>query len=101
MALSKADLEAIRAMFGGSPAATAAAPVRGRKAKKARKVNAGDPSATYTVEAGTREGFVQLRFTAKPTADVRANLKANGFRWSGSNGVWYGPKAALAALTSN
>lgn len=34
-------------------------------------------------------GGVEIRFSAKPAADIRAMLKANGFRWSPANGVWW------------
>ena len=34
------------------------------------------------------ENRVQIIFSAKPDADVRAVLKQNGFRWAPSQGVW-------------
>lgn len=43
-----------------------------------------------TITAGTRPGFVELAFTGKPDTATREALKAHGFRWASSRGVWYG-----------
>jgi len=44
-----------------------------------------------------RAGVVEVVFPAKPVEEVRAALKAAGFRWAKSGGCWYGPEAALPA----
>ena len=46
---------------------------------------------------------VRIRFSAKPDERIRAMLKANGFRWSPSAGLWWrrrirGAADFLAAL---
>jgi hypothetical protein len=46
---------------------------------------------------------VELRFSDKPEAAIRAMLKANGFRWAPSSGTWWrrgvhGAADFLAAL---
>lgn len=50
-----------------------------------------------SVRPGKRPGFVEVVFPAKPSEEVRAELKAAGFRWAPSGGCWYGPKVALPA----
>lgn len=52
----------------------------------------------YEKSAGKREGFVELRFAAKPSEAVREALKAAGFRWASSEGCWYGLEARLPEL---
>lgn len=47
---------------------------------------------------GTREGFSEVRFDAKPSGEVRDSLKAAGFRWASSSGCWYGRTDALGSL---
>ena len=37
----------------------------------------------------TEKNGIELKFEDKPSEEVRANLKANGFRWSKYNKVWY------------
>ena len=37
----------------------------------------------------TDKNGIELKFTDKPSEEARANLKANGFRWSKYNKVWY------------
>ena len=37
----------------------------------------------------TEKNGIELKFADKPSEEVRANLKANGFRWSKYNKVWY------------
>ena len=41
-----------------------------------------------TVEANQEENRLQIFFDHKPEEDVRSELKANGFRWAPSAGVW-------------
>ena len=40
------------------------------------------------VEANTQDNRLQIFFDGKPDADVRENLKRNGFRWSPKAGAW-------------
>lgn len=44
-----------------------------------------------------RAGFVEILFPDKPAEEIRAELKAAGFRWSRFSCVWYGPAACLPA----
>lgn len=32
---------------------------------------------------------IELKFNSKPSSEVLANIKANGFRWNGKKSVWY------------
>lgn len=41
-----------------------------------------------TVEANQEENRLQIFFDQKPDEDVRAALKANGFRWAPGAGAW-------------
>ena len=41
-----------------------------------------------TIEENREENRLQIMFDAKPEANVRATLKANGFRWAPSQGAW-------------
>ena len=49
-----------------------------------------------TVTPGTRPGYVEVRFATRPAEDVRAGLKAHGFRWARSSQSWYGRDKAYA-----
>lgn len=49
------------------------------------------------ITPGTRPGYVELRYAAKPDDAVRAALKAAGFRWSRQHGCWYGLEARMPA----
>lgn len=51
---------------------------------------------TVTVTAGKRPGFVDLLFASKPDVTTRSMLKAQGFRWSPTFGVWYGLASRLS-----
>lgn len=42
-----------------------------------------------------RAGVVEVRFVEKPDEQVRAQLKAAGFRWARSTSCWYGPESRL------
>lgn len=61
-----------------------------------------------TLRPGTRPGFVEIAFPAKPDARDIAELKASGFRYVARGPHWYGKaeKApasfaqGVAALTS-
>ena len=51
-----------------------------------------------TVRPSTmRAGFVEVVHGSKPPEDVRAELKAAGFRWAFGARCWYGPAARLPA----
>jgi len=50
---------------------------------------------SVTVREGTKPGYSEVLFPSKPSSDVREKLKANGFRWSRYNGVWYGKTEKL------
>lgn len=43
-----------------------------------------------------KAGVVEIVFTEKPSAEVRAEVKAHGFRWAKTNGCWYGRDIAYA-----
>ncbi len=72
-------------------------PVTERKPKPAQ-----DATTTGTSSAGSTDaaggavirdnpdwGSVEVKFPAKPSDEVRSRLKAEGFKWSGKQGVWY------------
>jgi hypothetical protein len=42
-----------------------------------------------------RAGVVEVHFAEKPDEQVRAQLKAAGFRWARSSSCWYGPESRL------
>ena len=42
----------------------------------------------YRLIENVEENRIQLFFPGKPSADIRSNLKSNGFRWSRYNGCW-------------
>jgi hypothetical protein len=42
-----------------------------------------------TVQENAAKGGIEIKFGARPSAEVLAQLKANRFRWSSSNGCWY------------
>lgn len=48
-----------------------------------------------TVREGTRPGFVEVRFAAKPPLEQREELKRHGFRWARRSRCWYGPGSRL------
>lgn len=41
--------------------------------------------------------YVEIKFDDKPAADIRGMLKAAGFRWSPSSGVWWRSRVEGAA----
>lgn len=45
----------------------------------------------------SRDGKLEIRFAAKPGAEIRAELKLAGYRWHGAEGIWYGPSERLPA----
>ncbi len=47
------------------------------------------------VSEGTREGYVNIRFPAKPDNNARTELKQAGFRWSPKNTCWWGKSDRL------
>ena len=44
----------------------------------------------YTVTDNPEYNSVDVKFPGKPSEVIRNALKANGFRWNGKRGVWYG-----------
>lgn len=44
----------------------------------------------FTVRPGTKPGFTEVIFKAKPAEAIRSRLKNAGFRWSSFNKLWYG-----------
>lgn len=44
----------------------------------------------YTVTDNPEYNSVDVKFPGKPSEIIRNALKANGFRWNGKRGVWYG-----------
>jgi hypothetical protein len=50
-----------------------------------------------TVRPGTRAGFVEVVFPAKPEQEVLDELKTAGYRWSRFNSCWYGREGSLPA----
>lgn len=67
-------------------------------AQGAPAIETAEPAACVggvEVRASDFPGNVELVFPAKPAEDVRDELKAAGFRWSGRNGCWYGKAARL------
>lgn len=56
------------------------------------------PAATadgVTLSEG-RNGNTEIRFAAKPSDEIRSELKAHGFRWAKTYGCWYGQDRAYA-----
>lgn len=51
-----------------------------------------------TIGPGTRDGYSEVRFSVKPSGEVRDALKGAGFRWASSAGCWYGRTDRLGAL---
>ena len=57
---------------------------------------AADLSTTEaTVRLGTRPGYVEVIFPARPTPAVLTELKAAGFRWALRSRCWYGLRDRL------
>lgn len=50
---------------------------------------------TISPSSIVRSGVVEVRFAEKPDEQVRAQLKAAGFRWARSNSCWYGSESRL------
>jgi hypothetical protein len=66
-----------------------------RLAELKRTKDVGSGSKTHNTTAGavevienTDEMRIQMVFPGKPSLDVRATLKSNGFRWAPSQGAW-------------
>ena len=41
------------------------------------------------VQENAAKGGIEIKFGVRPSSEVLSQLKANGFRWSSSNGCWY------------
>jgi len=50
---------------------------------------AGESIPDVQVQRNLERNGVEVRFARKPPEHVRAELKANGFRWSRQQGLWY------------
>lgn len=81
-----------------SPGA-AAALFSGRDGKIPSKAES--EGKNYTIEPGTKPGYVQVRFDDKPERDVIDKLKAAGYRWSMRNKVWYGKEERLPDIDND
>lgn len=44
----------------------------------------------FSITPNMERGTLEVRFDSKPSEKVRDVLKANGFRWSSKNKLWYG-----------
>lgn len=53
------------------------------------------PCEGFDVRPGKRPGYVDVAFSEKPDEATRDALKASGFRWARSYGVWYGHEDRL------
>jgi len=47
------------------------------------------PQGPVTLTFNAAKNGLQLHFPAKPSEEIRAELKAAGWRWSFRNGCWY------------
>lgn len=56
-----------------------------------------DTGAVRVTPSTVKPENVEIRFAVKPDADVRAELKAAGFRWMARDACWYGPRVSLPA----
>ena len=54
-----------------------------------------------TMKVNTEINRLQLVFDGKPSAEVRAQLKANGFRWSPTQGAWQRQNTPNAEAAAN
>ena len=59
----------------------------------------GKPNMTFKVSPGTKDGFVEIRFSERPDETTIAGIKSAGFRFSASGGDlrWYGKEERLPA----
>jgi len=55
-------------------------------------------SSSTTLRPGTKPGFTEVIFDAKPAQAIIDELKAAGFRWSRFNKCWYGKTEALPEM---
>ncbi len=56
-------------------------------------------SKALTIKPGTKDGYIEIHFKAKPDEAMRNRLKASGYRWSRFNSCWYG-KSSRCPLTT-
>lgn len=54
-----------------------------------------------TITMNNEKNGIEIRFESKPSADVLTGLKANGFRWSGKQKMWYAVRNAAREAFAN
>lgn len=59
------------------------------KSPKPKAENSAVHADGVTVTENTAKNGIEIRFPAKPSADVLASLKAHGWRWTRFGGCWY------------
>lgn len=98
-------LSAGRGMSGWTVRKLALAAVSGEVEAKDYRIPGPSEHASESVRVGeaeirpgTRAGYSEVVFGNKPPADVRAALKAAGYRWSRHNSCWYGRTDNLPAF---
>lgn len=50
---------------------------------------------SFALKPGTKDGYIEIHFSGKPSEDIRNELKAFKFRWSNFNKCWYGKSDEL------
>ena len=55
------------------------------------------PEKSYTVSQNKDRGTTEITFTQKPSKEVQAVLKENGFKWSKKGKLWYGSQSTEQA----
>lgn len=70
-----------------------AEPVK-KTAVKATKAQTESVGVKATFELNAEHNGVEIKFTEKPSAEVRAEMKALKFRWHGAKQLWYAKQSA-------
>lgn len=52
----------------------------------------------YTITDNAEYGSIEVKFSEKPSEEIRDVLKSNKFRWNGKKKIWYG-KTSREAIT--
>lgn len=68
--------------------------VKKAPAKKAQPKAKAPEGVKATYELNEAHNGIEIKFTAKPSAEVRAQLKALKFRWHQTKGLWYAKQSA-------